>query len=183
VSSGGTSTGDAARGTAPDAAPPPCCASSAPSLKVWSFDSTVEGWAFWPNTGVTGTLSQTLAVGNPTPGALAANVQSGSGKVGWVVLDSAAPNLTGQTASVWVYLDSAVTGVGVKIYMQSDPKKYAWADGGFVTLTPKTWTCLSINMDAPTYKDATFDPTMVVRFGVEITGTAPFTLYADQFEY
>jgi hypothetical protein len=189
TSSGGASTVDASTGgastggtsTGPDAAPPPVCANVAGSVKVWSFDTNMESWQFWPNAGV-GTLSWTAAAGNPTNGALAIDLQSGNGKLGWIVLDAAAPNLSGQTGTAWVWLD-APASTGVKLYAQSGATTYAWADGGFVALSPRTWTCLTLNFDGPVYKDATFDPTQVVRFGIEISGTGPFTLYVDQLSY
>lgn len=190
AASGGASTGGAASGGTPgtggngsDAGPPLVCGNTTATIKVWSFDSTVESWQFWPN-GSAGALSWAPLAGNPAPGALALDVTSGTGTVGWIVMDAAAPNLAGHTASAWIKLDNSANGsVGVKMYAQSDPTKFAWADGGFVVLTPKTWTCLTLNFDAPVYKDATFDPTKVVRFGIEIGGAAPLTFYVDQVAY
>jgi len=147
---------------------------------VWSFNSTVESWAYWPNLGA-GTLSWTGATGNPAAGSLAADVTNGDGVLGWIIFDAPAPNLTGHTGSVWVYLDSG--SGGVKMYAQSNLSTFAWADGGFVTLSPRTWTCVTINFSTPVYKDATFDPANIVRFGIEVAGTGPVRVYADQFSY
>jgi len=185
ASTGGASSGGATStgGRGPDAGPPPLCGSSTGTAKVWSFSSSVESWQFWPDAG-TGALSWTAATGNPTAGALSMDITGGTGRVGWIVMDAAAPNLTGHTGAVWLWLDTQTNGtIGVKIYAQSDITKFAWADGGFIVLTPKTWTCVTIDFDTPVYKDATFDPTKVVRFGIELSGTAPLTLYADQFAY
>ena len=182
AASGGTpaSGGSVGSDGALDAGPAPSCANGAAALNVWPFDSTVEGWAFWPNLG-TGTLSWTSTTGNPSAGALALDVQTGSGLLGWIVLDAPAPNLSGQTGAVWVWLDSAAT-LGAKLYVQSNPQ-YSWADGGFVTLSPKTWTCLTIDFSNPVFAHMKYDASMVVRYGIELTGTGPLTLYVDQFSY
>jgi hypothetical protein len=172
--------GAAGHGGASEAGPATSCASGGAALEVWSFDSTVEGWAFWPNLG-TGTLSWTSTNGNPSAGALALDVQTGSGLLGWIVLDAPAPDLSGQTGSVWVWLDSAAT-LDVKLYVQSNPQ-YSWADGGGVTLAPKTWTCLTIDFGNPVYAHMKYDPSMVVRYGIELAGNGPLTLYVDQFSY
>jgi hypothetical protein len=181
ASSGGASSGGVSNtgGVSPDAGPPPVCASASGTVKVWSFDSTVESWAYWPNLGA-GTLSWTGATGNPAAGSLAADVTNGDGVLGWIVMDSAAPNLSGHTGSVWLYLDSG--NVGIKMYAQAG-STYKWADGGFVTLTPKTWTCVTINFSTPVYNDAGYSPASVVRFGIELSGIGPLRIYADQFSY
>lgn len=181
ASSGGTSSGGASSGGVSNTGGSgPVCASTSGTSQVWSFNSTVESWQYWPNAGP-GTLSWTAATGNPTAGSLALDVTSGNGTLGWLVFDAPAPNLSGHTASVWLYLDSGTAGI--KMYAQSNPSSYAWADGGYVVLTPKTWMCITINYSSPVYEDATFDPTNIVRIGVEIGGTGPLRIYADQFAY
>jgi hypothetical protein len=52
-----------------------------------------------------------------------------------------------------------------------------------VNLTPKTWTCVTINYSTPVYADAAFDPTNIVRIGIEVAGIGPARVYADQFAY
>jgi hypothetical protein len=182
ASSGGASSGGVSGtgGSGPDAGPSPVCASTSGTIQVWSFNSTVETWAYWPNLGP-GTLSWTAATGNPTAGSLALDVASGDGVLGWIVFDSLTADLSGRTGAVWLYLDSGT--VGVKLYVQSSRSTYKWADGGFVTLTPKTWTCVTIDFSAPDYANAGYDPRNIVRFGLEFAGLGPVRVYADQFAY
>jgi hypothetical protein len=149
---------------------------------VWSFNSTIESWAFWPSAG-TGALTWTGAVGNPGAGALSLDITSGSGLYGWIVMDGPAANLTGRTGSVWLWLDTVTTGVGAKLYVQTNNPSYSWADGGFVNITPRTWTCLSIDLSSPAYQDQQYDPASILRFGVELVGPGPVRFYADQFSY
>jgi hypothetical protein len=165
-------------GAAPDAGTT-ACGPSAGALQTWPFDSQTSGWAWSPDLGA-GTLTWTASTGNPAPGALALDVPSGSGRLGWVLYTFSPTDLRGQIAHAFIRLESG-TDVGVKLFVQS--QSYDWADGGHVLLTPGVWTCLTLDFDAPVYASAAFDASTVFHFGIEVGGTGPLSVHVDQLGY
>jgi hypothetical protein len=185
---GGPGGGDASSGggesdgavDATDAALPTACANPV-AERVWPFHTTVEGWEFVPSSG-SGPFAWTSALGQPEPGALALDLQTGTGIVGWILYGAPPPDMRGRTVSGWVYVSGSVD-VWIKPFAQSNRGRvYGWVDGGGQTMQPDTWTCVSVDIDAPAYQED-FDPTLVIRIGIEIAGTAPYQVYVDQLAY
>jgi hypothetical protein len=87
-------------------------------------------------------------------------------------------DLSNDVLEAYVYLEST-SDVMAQIYvLDSD---WHWADGGFVRLVPRTWTCLSFDADAPVYTVAGYAPTNVVEVGVQFLGMGDSTLLLDDF--
>lgn len=163
------------------------CASNTVAVEQWTFGTSVDGWALLLDTDVTATLTWTGSTGNPAAGALQvdanpapsdAAVLSGA----WLVLDQTPPSdLSERTLSAWVWLDSGPSP-HLKAFAQTGTQ-WAWADGGTFLLTPNAWTCVSLNVSAPAYNQANYDPADVVRIGFEMLGPAAFRVYVDSVRY
>lgn len=77
----------------------------------------------------------------------------------------------------WMFLERGASP-HVKIYAQTG-SSYAWADNGTVFLTPQAWTCVAISLSWPSYQQADYDAVHVVRVGMELLGTEPFSVLID----
>ncbi|MCL2449198.1 MAG: hypothetical protein FWD17_09645, partial [Polyangiaceae bacterium] len=66
----------------------------------------------------------------------------------------------------------------LKVFAQTGPQ-YIWADNGINVLSPHTWTCVSLPLASPSYDQANFDPTNVIRIGFEMLAAAPFKIAFD----
>jgi hypothetical protein len=130
-----------------------------------------------------GTVSWTGGTGNPTSGSLEVDVT----RIGTIYpgawLEYLAPlgDLSGRTVVAWVWLDSGPSP-RFKFFAQTG-LHFAWADNGPVPLVPRTWTCVSLPISAPSYIGPNYDPTSVVVLGFEMLGSAPFRLYVDTVKY
>jgi hypothetical protein len=158
------------------------CAPQTQTTAQWTFDATVQGWTFTLDTGVQASLAWTGDAGDPAPGALALAATPRPGDAGtatgaWLQYDTPLGDLTSRTVSAWVWLDSG-TSPHLKVYAQTGPE-YVWADNGTVELAPHLWTCVSLPVSSPSYDQAAFDPTDVVRIGFEMLGTEPFRVLVD----
>jgi hypothetical protein len=163
------------------------CNGSPAVVRQWTFDSDVQGWWMSMDTGVQGRLIWSSSIGNPSTGALEADVTQGSVDAGhvsgaWAQYDMMPlGDLTGRTISAWLWLDQGVSP-RIKVFVQAGPQ-YGWADNGTILLTSHTWTCVSMPVTSPSYNGPNYDPTAVVRLGFEMRGTTPFRLYVDSVRY
>jgi hypothetical protein len=168
--------------TAPDAPSSSPCMPQTTPIDEWTFDSEVQPWTFAIDTGVQATLTWTGTAGNPTLGAVEFDVtprpsDGGSTSGAWIEYDTALGNLTGRTVAAWVRLVDG-TSPQFKVYAQSG-SQYIWEDNGTVTLAPQTWTCVSLPVSSPSFNQADYDPTDVIRIGFEMLATSPFRLDLD----
>ena len=159
----------------------PCMTQTTP-IDEWTFDSEVAPWTFAFDTGVQATLTWTGTVGQPALGAIEFDVtprpsDGGSTSGAWIEYDTALGNLTGRTVAAWVRLVDG-TSPQFKVYAQSG-SQYIWEDNGTVTLAPQTWTCVSLPVSSPSFNQADYDPTDVIRIGFEMLATLPFRLDLD----
>lgn len=163
-----------------DAAPStqPCTPIGTP-IDAWTFDAGIEGWSLSLDPNVQASLTWTGGAGNPTPGALQVTIapseDAGTITGGWVEYSASLGDLSSRTASAWVWLEKG-TAPHLKLFVQTG-SHYAWADNGTIYLSPQIWTCLSLNLQSPSYEQATYDPTDVITIGFEMLGSAPFQLY------
>jgi hypothetical protein len=164
----------------------PCAAGIAPA-REWSFDSTLEGWSVETDTGVPATVAWTGASGNPSPGALQADVtpaatDSGTVTGAWVSYVPSSPiDLSNRTISAWVWLESGESP-HLKTFVQTGAQ-YNWADNGTVHLFWHEWACVSMPVSTPSYTQPNYDPTRAIRLGFEMLGLTPFRLYIDSVRY
>jgi hypothetical protein len=177
----GDDTGDAVEAMANADAGTPCAPSVAP-IEQWTFDSTLEGWTDTFDTGVQASLVWTGSTGQPAPGAIDFNVTPGPSDAGkasgaWIRYDMPLGDLAGRTVAAWVWLAGGPSP-HLKVFAQTG-SQYVWADNGTVDLAPRTWTCVSLPVSSPSYDQASFDPTDVVRIGFETLSTEPFELVVD----
>jgi hypothetical protein len=159
-----------------------CAPTATAALDQWTFDTTAQGWSYTFDTGVRTTLSWTGLLGQPSAGALAFDVtpraiDAGGTSGAWLQYDTPLGDLTGRIVSAWAWLDSG-TSPHLKVFAQTG-SQYVWADNGTVTLAPHVWTCVSLPISSPSYDQAAFDPTDVVRIGFEMIGTEAFDVVVD----
>lgn len=171
-------------GGAPDAAASSsaACGAPGPFVDEWTFDASVESWTVAVDPGVLGNVSWTAATGEPSPGALELEVtpspaDGGSAGGAWLQVNGSYGDLTGRTVTAWIWLDSG-EGPQLKVFAQSGPQ-YGWEDDGTIHLLPRTWTCVSLPVSTPSYEQAWFDPTDVIRIGFEMLSDAPFRVMVD----
>lgn len=169
-----------------EAAASSACTTDETVVNQWMFDANTENWALSTDTGLQGSLTWTSATGYPSPGALEVDVTPGVGDVAnsdgaWLQYDTPLGNLSGRTVSAWVWLDSGPTP-HFKLFVQTGAQ-WVWADNGTVSLTPHTWTCVSLPVSSPSYNGDNYDPTDVVRLGFEMLDSEPFRLYVDSVRY
>jgi hypothetical protein len=81
------------------------------------------------------------------------------------------------TMSAWVKLTSGPSPQ-LKVFAQTG-SQYAWSDNGTIFLSAGVWTCVSLPFSSPSYQQATYDPTQVIRIGFEMLATSSFQLYVD----
>jgi hypothetical protein len=158
------------------------CSGDQTPLLQWTFDTTVQGWALSLDTGVDASVAWMGTMGDPTPGALQVDVtpypdDSGTINGAWLFYGGTLGNLAGRTVSAWVYLDSG-TSPSLKVFVQTGGQ-YEWADNGIVLLASRSWTCVSLPISTPAYNQPNYDPTNVIRVGLQLLGAAPFQLYVD----
>jgi hypothetical protein len=158
------------------------CSPGVTPVETWTFDSTSESWGYALDNGVQASLTWNGSVGEPAAGSIEFDVtprasDGGSTSGAWVEYDMPLGNLAGRTVAAWVRL-GAGTSPGLKVFAQSGTQ-YVWADNGTVFLSPQTWTCVSLPLASPSYDQADFDPTAVVRIGFEMLATAPFQIEFD----
>lgn len=154
-----------------------------PGMDVWGLDSEY--------TMNSGSMSWTGSTGHLEPGALKLNI------VRPLLLPTdrqalfprttlARKNLQGKTIVAHIYVSSGLQ-TAAKIFVQS--YDYYWAEGGLVPLEVGEWTCLQLELDAPAYADAGFDPDDIIAVGVEVARDAgsliltPITAYLDDVSY
>ncbi|MDP9036927.1 MAG: hypothetical protein M3O50_19180 [Myxococcota bacterium] len=164
----------------------PCSVARAP-VRQWTFDADMQGWTLFTATGVQGSLLWNGTVGMPTRGALqldvTPDVTTGFGLVHARYLTSALGDLSGRTISAWLWVETGAPRL--KLYVLTGPQ-YIWADNGEVPVAPRTWTCVSMPVSSPLYKNRpTYDPTNVVRLGFEMlsTSSTPSRVYIDTVRY
>ncbi|MBV9947797.1 MAG: hypothetical protein JOZ69_13160 [Myxococcales bacterium] len=165
---------------AAEASPLACDDPSAP-VRGWSFDTSTEGWSLLSDPRSRGTVVWTGTAGNPTRGALQVDVTPGAGQGAWLRYTTPLGDLTSRVVSAWVWLDLGPSP-RFKVFVQTG-MQFAWADGGPMFLPPRTWTCVSLSLDAPAYSQASYDPSAVVVLGFEMLGTVPFRLFVDGVRY
>jgi hypothetical protein len=163
------------------------CASDISALAEWTFDSTVEGWIAFSDTGGQATLGWNGSLGDPSPGALEVDVTPKPNDAGVisgaeVAYDMPSPtDLSLRTIAAWVRLESGAPP-HLKTMVQTGAQ-YAWADNGTTYLTLGAWTCVSLDVSTPSYSQPQYDPTQVIRLGFEMLGTTPFVLAIDDVHY
>jgi hypothetical protein len=158
------------------------CSGDQTATIQWTFDSAIEGWILSLDTGVDASLEWIGTTGDPSPGALQVEItpyagEGGAINGGWLQYNTALGDLAGRIVSAWVYLDSG-TSPALKVFVQTGTQ-YEWADNGTVTLAPRAWTCVSLPISTPAYNQPNYDPTAVIRVGLQLLGSAPFQLYVD----
>ncbi len=160
---------------------------TAAATRQWTFDSNVEGWSLETDTGVPATLGWNASAGDPSPGALEADVtpaasDSGAVSGAWAAFIPSSPlDLSGRTLSAWVWLDSGESP-NLKTFVQTG-SQYDWADNGTVHLALHEWTCVSMPVSSPSYEQPSYDPSQVIRLGFEMLGREPFRLFIDSVRY
>ena len=158
--------------------PRPCTAVGTP-IDAWTFDAGLEGWTLSLDPNVQASLAWTGTTGDPAPGAIQVTIapseDAGTITGGWVEYSNPLGDLSSRTASAWVWLAMG-TPPHLKLFVQTG-SHYAWADNGTTYLSPQTWTCLSLNLQAPSYEQAMYDPSDVVTLGFEMLGSTPFEIY------
>jgi hypothetical protein len=171
-----------------EAASSQACLGAVPPVREWMFDAGAEGWTLTIGNGVDAGLTWTSTTGDPSPGALEVDftppvTDAGTESTIWVhwVQDTNPVDLTGRTVAAWVWLDTP-TSPRFLTFVQTQTE-YAWADEGVVTLTPRTWTCVSLPLAMPAFSQPAYDPTHVIRIGFEMLGTSPFRIYIDSVRY
>jgi hypothetical protein len=176
-------------GAAAAETPPPAdpCAAAVTPAREWTFDSSVQGWSVETDTGVPATLTWTGAAGDPSPGALQADIapaatDSGTVTGAWVSFVPESPlDLSGRTITAWVWLDSG-DSPNLKTFVQTGDQ-YNWADNGTVHLFAHEWTCVAMPVSAPSYRQPNYDPTRAIKLGFEMLGLSPFRLLIDSVRY
>ncbi len=164
----------------------PCSVARIP-VRQWSFDADTQGWTLFTATGVQGSLAWNGTVGMPTRGALqldvTPDVTTGFGLAHARYLAAPLGDLSGRTISAWLWVESGAPRL--KLYVLTGAQ-YIWADNGEIPITPRTWTCISMPVSSPQYKNGpSYDPTNVVRLGFEMLSTspAPLRVYIDSVRY
>jgi hypothetical protein len=163
------------------------CTSAVAALAEWTFDSTVEGWTWYPDTGGQATLGWNDTIGNPSPGSLEADVTpmpTDAGVIGGAIVAynlSSPTDLSRRTIAAWVRLESGAPP-HLKTMVQTGAQ-YSWADNGTIYLTPNTWTCVSLDVSTPSSFQQQYDPTQVIRIGFEMLSTTPFVMAIDDVRY
>jgi hypothetical protein len=154
-------------------------------VRQWAFDADVEGWTFFGNPSVRGTVSWVGSTGSPAPGALKVDVtqldNTLTAQGSWVQYATPLGPLGGRTVSAMIWLDAGPSP-RVKLFVQTGTQ-YAWGDGGTVVLTPLTWTCLTLSVSEPSYNGPNYDPSSVMALGFELLGSEPFRVYVDSVRY
>jgi hypothetical protein len=154
--------------------PTPTVTFTPTALQAWTFDSTVESWAFHTGDGTidpgTATLNQ-VASANGATGVLDAYIPfSAPNEFEWIKLEPAAGavNLSGGKAiRMRIWMDAAVAGdgyPGAQIFVQSGTG-WTWENMGWANLTPGAWTDYTF---VPPFSTAGTDAADIKRFGVQI---------------
>jgi hypothetical protein len=156
----------------------------------FTFDKDTQGWGFNTNdkptdgsvnlslgdAGSPPTLTWDSAVGDPTNGSLEINATFSGYRqfVQTAVGIKTTVDATGRTASAWVMLDKQDGGsalpVGAQLEFNSGASYNGFAGTSYTSLTPGTWTKLSLPLTA----SSAFDPTQIVQVAVQfITESQP----------
>ena len=175
--SGGSTTSDSTSSASPTAGSQSCANTGTPTY-LESFASDVAGFQ------VAGSGSQTLthtsAWGNPELGAL--DYTNGGGGKGQAINRNAPGDLSGHFVSAYVYVE-APSAVNIEVFVQTGGNN-AWGSSGVVAVPPGQWTCLVLDIDNPLGATASFDPTDVRTFGVQVQGlNSGNHAYIDQVAY
>jgi len=174
----------------------PFCESGAciPPPPGWYFDTSLDGWAVWPNS-VPSTLWPSMVaswdstLGDPSPGSAHLSIPfSGDGdQANFAIEFSPLQDFSNKRLRARVFLESG-EGIFATLYMQTG-SSFAYADGGPFTLTQGEWVTLSLDTSTPEgVVSAMYDPTRVITIGVSIrtltTGpTGPAVVDIDSVTY
>jgi hypothetical protein len=159
----------------------PCTAVEQAVLE-WTFDGGTSNWVLSIESDVEASLSWTADAGKPSLGAVEVSVtprESDSGETSgaWLQYDASLGDISNRTVSAWVWLDTGPSP-NLKLFVQTGTQ-WVWADNGTVSLEAGTWTCVSLETSSPSFSQANYDPTDVVRLGFQMLGDAPFRVFVD----
>jgi len=150
----------------------------------YTFDKDTQGFGFnkfVPTDGSTNlaigdagtppSLSWDSAVGDPNPGSLELQATFSGYRqfVQAAVTVTPTADATGRTAQAWVMLDKQDGGsalpVGAQLEFNSGASYNGFAGTAYTSLTPGTWTKLTLPMTA----SSSFDPTQIIQISVQFT--------------
>jgi hypothetical protein len=159
----------------------PCTAAEQP-VSAWTFDSGTSDWVLSIESDVQASLNWTADAGNPSPGALEVNVtpresDSGATSGAWLQYNMSLRDISNRTVSAWVWLEKGPSP-NLKLFVQTGTQ-WVWADNGTVSLKTGAWTCVSLPTSSPSFSQANYDPTDVVRLGFQMLANAPFRVFVD----
>jgi hypothetical protein len=145
-----------------------------PPLLDQTFDKSIENYVLTTNQGDAAappTLTWDPAVGNPSPGSLklTSSFTGYNQDMNMQVGISPTANLTGMTIHAKVRLDAIDAGQTFGGYVQIHASSigFIYAAAAAIGLTPGVWTDVSLDLAAPAYAAAGFDPSQIVQLGVQ----------------
>ncbi len=160
----------------------PACENATDPAMQWTFDTTIESWISTPSADASAPLTWTGSTGDPTQGALEivytppSPADSGTKNGVWLDIDIDASDLSNRAVSAQVWLDEGSLQLLTFVQTQTD---YAWGDNGTTSLPTRMWTCVSLPVSTPNFSQPNYDPTHVIRIGLEMLSDAPFRVYVD----
>jgi hypothetical protein len=160
----------------------PACEKATDPVTQWTFDTSIESWISTPSADASAPLTWTGSTGDPTKGALElvytppSPPDSGTENGVWLDVDIDASDLSKRTVSARVWLDEGSLQLLTFVQTQTD---YAWGDDGVISLPTRKWTCVSLPVSTPVFSQPDYDPTQVIRIGLEMLSDTPFRVYVD----
>jgi hypothetical protein len=151
---------------------------------TYTFDSDTQGFGFntfAPSDGSTNltlgdagtppSLTWNSSVGDPNPGSLEIQAKFSGYRqfVQAAVTVKPTANASGRTAQAWVMLEKVDGGptlaVGAQLEFNSGTSYNGFAGTAYTSLTPGTWTKLTLPLTA----SSSFDPTQIIQIAVQFT--------------
>ncbi len=145
-----------------------------PLSRYWGFDADDEGWSFdYDNaSGAIGDMTWTRAVGTPREGALQIQFMgtARTERLAWIRPPSPIGDVTAKTISARIWSERA--GLLAKPYIHNGNGSAGWTDGGAFQLDPQRWTCVTLDVENPSYTDPVrvLDAGHVYELGFQIDG-------------
>ncbi len=152
-----------------------------PPVLNQTFGKWIDGFGLTANVAdgaAPATLTWDSAVGSPHPGSLELTGTFNNFNQGMNVQVTVSPpaDLTGKIIHAQVMLDPADAQAfgGIEVQVHASSAGFVYAAGAELELSPGVWTDVTLDLGAPFYAAAGFDPTQIVQVGVQVgTGTVP----------
>jgi hypothetical protein len=153
------------------------CGPGTPS-RVWSFDTSTEGWtvsadaahAFLQWTGARVLQVDVVPDGNRV----------------WTVeveLLEDFGDLSGEHLAAYILIEDPDVRAGVFVQSLGGISDDYWANGDWMIPPEGSWVCLDLAVDAPVFSGADYEPTRVTRLGVNFEGVGPARAFVGMVRY